>query len=86
MEVNEGDKSARIARASVDNFHLTRLSKIVLERIKDGVELESELDLSIAAGFMCCLIPVKLNAEYNYKIEMVRKERISITIRHKIRE
>lgn len=50
------------------------------------MELDCELDLSSAAGFICCLIPVKHNAEYNYKIEMVRKERISITIRHKIRE
>ena len=84
VEVDPSDKWAMITRASVDNFNSTRLQKIVTERLRENGSLECELDLSSEAGFPCCLIPIKLNADYNYKIEMVRKERISITIRNKM--
>jgi hypothetical protein len=35
-------------------------------------------------GSTCFLIPIDNNDEYNYKIELTRNERISITIREKL--
>ena len=39
VEADQHDKKTKITRASVDNFHLTRLSRLVLEAIKDRTDL-----------------------------------------------
>ena len=71
-------------KASVCNFFQTHLCKVLLQNLNAGnqkYDKNEEYDLTNFYGVSCSLMPIINNSEYSHKVEVARKERISITIR-----
>ena len=74
-----------IEKSSVSNFLQTRLYNIIVSHFnncgdKSGNE-ENTRPLSEEYGALINLFSIESNEDFNYKLELTRKERISITVR-----